>query len=60
MSPCRSRMADTCTTEVADQVRVLSGSVAFTCGWMGEISWSPGEAERERDERGRAQIVEIN
>lgn len=29
MVPCRSRTAGTCTTDAADHVRGLSGSVAF-------------------------------
>jgi hypothetical protein len=40
-TPCRSFDAGICTTEAADQVRGLSGSVALVCGCSGEISWSP-------------------
>lgn len=39
--PWRSRVAGICTTDAADHVRGLSGSVAFVCGWSGWISCSP-------------------
>lgn len=32
ISPCLSRVVGICTTDAADHVRGLSGSVAFVCG----------------------------
>lgn len=50
IAPWRSLLAGICTTDAADHVLGLSGSVEFVCGCRGDISWSPA---RENLIRGR-------